>query len=244
MRKHVASVLVAASLSMPLVHRGQPSSSQDESYLSWDERRAVEIGRSFREDGRVGGIFDTRILSTNRSYNYKLRATWMTPEVIRASARLAQLREFLTDDQTRALVEEAESAGDTVILVEIDPREGSGVIPLDWIAVLRPSGTENDDSAWVRGESRPALRQMKALRGVAERDYDYDVFWVVFSLSSDDGRALFEASVRDAELVVRIYEKEGRVNWPIPASIRAKVRSLAGGLVPVPVRIRPQIAHR
>ncbi|HEX9698135.1 MAG TPA: hypothetical protein VGD06_01640, partial [Acidobacteriota bacterium] len=99
----MASVLVAASLSMPLVHRGQPSSSQDESYLSWDERRAVEIGRSFREDGRVGGIFDTRILSTNRSYNYKLRATWMTPEVIRASARLAQLREFLTDDQTRAL---------------------------------------------------------------------------------------------------------------------------------------------
>ena len=40
----------------------------------------------------MGGWLDTRILSTEHSYNYKLRATWLTPEVIRATARLAQVQ--------------------------------------------------------------------------------------------------------------------------------------------------------
>jgi len=81
------------------------------------------------EEGRVGGIFDTRILSTNRSYNYKLAAT---------------------------------------------------------------------------------LR----------RNFDYDRFWVVFPLTHADGTPVLPPDVREAELVVRIYEKEGRVRWSVPDSIR------------------------
>ena len=107
----------------------------DLSYLSWPADRAETVIRAMDKDGRVGGRFDTRILSTNRSYNYKLSATWLTPEVIRARARLAQLDGYLSDEATQQLVSEAEAAGDTVFLVEIDPREGSGVIPLGWRAV-------------------------------------------------------------------------------------------------------------
>lgn len=50
----------------------------------------------------------------------------MTPDVIGANARLLQLSLRLSDDQTRKLVAEAEAIRDTVILVELDPREGSG----------------------------------------------------------------------------------------------------------------------
>jgi hypothetical protein len=94
-------------------------------------------------------FFDTRILSTNRSYNYKLSATWLTPEIIRARARATQLSGFLSDASTEELVTEAGAAGDTVILVEIDPREGSGVIPLEWGAFLRTGGDDADESAVV-----------------------------------------------------------------------------------------------
>jgi hypothetical protein len=71
-----------------------------------------------------------------RSCNYKLRATWLTPEVIRATAQLAGIRRGLSDAQAEAMLAEAEAAGGTVVLVEIDPREGSGVIPNDWTATL------------------------------------------------------------------------------------------------------------
>ena len=200
---------------------------QTDGYLSWNEQRVEAIGRSMRADGRVGGLFDTRILSTNRSYNYELRATWLTPEVVRASARLAQLSGFLSDDETKALVAEAESVGDTVVLVEIDPREGSGVIPLDWVALLQPKHPEGQLQGAVRGASRPRLRRVEALQGVLPRDYDYDLFWVVFPLVRPDGTRVFAESDREAELVVRINDKAGRVDWAIPQSIRDQASALA-----------------
>lgn len=98
-------------------------------WLTWPAARAQAIGKAAYVTGRVGGLFDTRILTTERSYNYKLAATWMTPDVIRASARLLQLSERLTDGQARALVAAAEAPAGTVVMIEIDPREGSGVIP-------------------------------------------------------------------------------------------------------------------
>ena len=82
-------------------------------------------------------------------------------------------------EETLALVAEAEAAGDTVILVEIDPREGSGVIPRDWLSLLRPK-RERETSApslRSRGASVPKLRKLKGLAGVMPRDYDYDVFF-------------------------------------------------------------------
>src|SRR2546427_2065201 len=117
--------------------------STNEEYLTWSADQAINIGKTWRVNGRVGGAFDLRVIHTEHSYNYKLRATLMTPEVIRATARLEQIRLHLTDEQARALVEEAERGNNLVVLVEIDAREGSGVIPLDWRSALKPSGTKD-----------------------------------------------------------------------------------------------------
>ncbi len=204
---------------------GAEARSQQESYLSWTADEAVKAGKAMRVNGTVGGHFDFRVIHTERSYNYKLRATWLSPEVIRATARLEQLRMRLSDEQTKALVAEAEAEAKTgtVFLVEIDPREGSGVIPLDWRAILQPKGLKVGAPGALTGVSTPALKKVKALAGVAQRDYSYDVFWVVFPLLDDKGAPVFSDSVREIELVVGIYNKEGRVSWPVPESIRQRM---------------------
>ena len=191
----------------------QPS----DSYLKLSKDQARKTAESARVGGQVGKTFDLRILSTDRSFNYKLRATWMTPEVIRANARLLQLTQRLSDEETRRLVSQAEAIKDTVVMVELDPREGSGVIPRDWLAVLQPRQVPGRA---VTGHDSPELRDIKTLAGAARRDYNYDVFWVVFPLKGSDGGYLFRTEDREAELVVRIYNKEGSVRWPIPESVR------------------------
>jgi hypothetical protein len=199
---------------------GSQKPAADSSYLSWTASKAREVGGTTRVNGRVGGMFDFRIINTDHAFNYKLRATWLTRDVIQAAARLAQLADRLAVAETEALVAEAEAVRDTVIMVEIDPREGSGVIPLDWLAVLQPKGLQPDQPGAVRGTVQQKLRQVRALSGVFRRDYAYDVFWVVFPLVTESGQPLFSASTSDAELVVRIHGKEGRVGWPVPAAIR------------------------
>lgn len=193
------------------IGRSQPG----DVYLTWSAKQAEAIGANAYRRGRVGGIFDVRGLKTERSYNYKLAATWLSPEAIRATARLLQLRSRLSEADARALVAEAEAIRGTVVMVEIDPREGSGVIPRDWEAFLQPKG---HPARAVRGVVAPHLRDVKALAGVLRRNYDYDRFWVVFPLETDDG-FLFTTSDRVAELVVRIHDKEGHVEWPVPPSI-------------------------
>jgi hypothetical protein len=147
-------------------------------------------------------------------------ATWITPEVIRSTARVLQLRGALTGEAAKTLVAEAERPGQTTVMVDIDPHEGSGVIPLDWEAWLRPyAATKGIDGA-VAGTSTPRLRDARAAAGIDRRDYAYDRFWMVFPLKDGDGRPLFGPSAAEAELIVRIYDKEARVTWPIPASLR------------------------
>lgn len=186
----------------------------DDAYLTWSAKQAEAIGTNAYKRGRVGGVFDMRMLKTERSYNYKLAATWLTPDVVRATARLLQLRSRLSEEETRALVAEAAAVPGTVVMVEIDPREGSGVIPNDWEAFLQPKG---QPARAVRGVISPKLRDVKALAGVLRRNYDYDRFWVTFP-SVENGSPVFSGPGL-AELVVRIYDKEGRVEWPVPASI-------------------------
>ena len=157
----------------------------DEAWLTWSAARAEGIGRAARVQGRVGGYFDTRILSTNSSYNYKLAATWLSPEVIRASARMAQLTEALSAEEARRLVAEAETAEHTVVMVEVDPREGSGVIPNDWVATLHPVSTQGQVGPGSRGRLDQKLRENRALAGTVKRNYDYDRFWVVFPLQPE-----------------------------------------------------------
>lgn len=114
----VCSLLLALG-SLPV----STSAGPDEGYLTWTAKQAEAIGTSAHRRGRVGGVFDVRMLKTERSYNYKLAATWLTPEVIRATARLLQLRSRLSDAETRDLVAEAEAISGMVVMVEIDPRE-------------------------------------------------------------------------------------------------------------------------
>ena len=78
----------------------------------------------------------------------------------------------------------------------------------------------------MRGTSISKLRKVKALAGVAKRDYDYDRFWVTFPLLDDDGNVLFDDSVKEAELLVRIVATQGRIRWQIPESIRERARQL------------------
>jgi hypothetical protein len=189
--------------------------------LALDAKTARAVALSTRVSGQVGKSLDFRVVGTDRSYNYKLRATWLTPDVIRATARVLQLNQHISDEQTKALVAEAEAEVGTVILVEIDPREGSGVIPNDWMAFLRPRAGGEDRA--VRGTSTPKLRDVRALSGAAPRDYSYDLFWVSFPLRTSDGTPLFHPGDREAELVVQIYNKTGTVRWPIPDSIRRRM---------------------
>ena len=114
----------------------------------------------------MGGRWNTRILSREHSYNYKLCATWLTPEVIRATARLAQVRNWLSVEETLALVAEAEAAGDTVILVEIDPREGSGVIPPGLVVSASAEKGAGDFCSLVEIErdERPQAAQAEGAR--------------------------------------------------------------------------------
>lgn len=204
----------------------QQARATDEEYLTWSADQAVNIGKGWRVSGRVGGAFDLRVIHTEHSYNYKLRATLMTPEVIRATARLEQLRLHLTDEQTRSLVKEAEQGNGLVALVEIDAREGSGVIPLDWRSSLQPRGSKSDSPKSISGTIAPSLHNVKALSGVARRDYAYDIFWVVFPLMDQNGSPVWANVPGSIELVVGIYNKEGRVTWTVSEPLRRRLSSM------------------
>lgn len=201
--------------------------AESESYLSWTASHAESVGKNMRESSKIGHLIDFRGIHTDRSINYKFRATWLTPEVIRAAARLEQLKNRLTDLQTRELVAEAESAGDTVFMIEIDPRQGSGVIPLDWRAILQPKDLKVGAAGAVLGVKSPKFQKIKALAGTDRRDYDWDIFWVAFPLVDKDKNPLFAADVTKLQMVVGIYESEGRLSWDVPASIRTKMKSLS-----------------
>jgi hypothetical protein len=218
--------IVAGCLAIPALLLAQAAVPED-GYLQWSAAQAEGVGRQWYARGRVGGLFDTRLLKTERSYNYKLAATWLTPEVIRASARLVQLQRRLSVPETRALVREGEEAGDTVVMVEIDPREGSGVIPHDWVALLQVKGRPDRVAS---GRVEPRLRDVPALAGVLRRNYDYDRFWVQFPLRTPEGEPLFGPNDLEAELVVRIYDREGRITWRVPEAIRAKQAVLSAVL--------------
>lgn len=194
------------------------SQATDQSFLTWSQKQADAIGKATRVQGRVGGIWDVRGLKTDQSYNYKLTATWLTPDVVRATARLRQLTMRVSDAETVEAVQRALVAGDTTVLVEIDPREGSGVIPLDWVALLAPQTAGGAGLPTVPGRMRTDLRDQPIFAGVVRRDYNYDRFWVTFPLKID-GHPAIPPAVVSVDLIVRIHNKEGHVTWPITEGI-------------------------
>jgi len=196
------------------------NSSENQGYLSWSSKTAKSVGKSWRNRGRAGGFFDTRILSTNDSFNYKLRATLMSPEAIRAASRIEQLNNRLSDKETIELVDKAEANNNLVVIVEIDPREGSGVIPRDWSAFLGGKGLASKHQ--VRGKVTNSLRKNKAFNFFGKRDYDYDIFWVSFSLDNSKWSEIPEK----LELSVRIKQKEGRVSWKTSLPLKERLKNI------------------
>ncbi len=170
------------------------SQTSDDAYLTWTAQQAERIAKSTRENGKAGGNFDLRVISTNKAINYGLRATLMTPEVIRATARYTQIRERLTEVEVKSLVEQAEAAGDLVVMIEINPNEGSGVVPLNWKAFLQPKGLPAGSPGTVSGKQAPHFRKAPLLSGLHGRNYEYDVFWVVFPLVGEDRKPLIDPS--------------------------------------------------
>ncbi|MBI4910118.1 MAG: hypothetical protein HY820_41255 [Acidobacteria bacterium] len=193
----------------------------EDDFLRWDAKAARDRALTMRARGQVGKSLDIRITGTDRAYNYKLRATWLTPEVIRGCVRLKQLASAMTDAEAKQMVEEAERAGRIIIQIEIDPREGSGVIPKDWVALLGPAPGKAAVGRNVKGASQPKLQDVAGLAGGVPRDYAYDAFWVVFPDKFEDGRPLFSNSDIEAELTVRIHNKVGKVRWTLPYYVTA-----------------------
>ncbi|MCX6603966.1 MAG: hypothetical protein NTV52_10260 [Acidobacteria bacterium] len=197
-----------AAIGFPSVLRAQ------ESYLTWDAKLAKKLVLAGRVYGQVGKTFDLRIKSTDRSYNFKVRATWLTPQIIKALARLEQISKSLTATETQKLVADAQAAGEIIIQVEIDPREGSGIIPSGWVALL------GNSPRFVRGTSTPKLQNLAALAPLAPRDFAYEIFWLVFPNKAEDGQPLFSPADRETELSVQIQGKVGKIKFPIPDYLR------------------------
>ncbi|MCU1233694.1 MAG: hypothetical protein JWP63_1661 [Candidatus Solibacter sp.] len=99
------------------------------------------------------------------------------------------------------------------------------MIPADWTATLSARTASSVPQRVVLGASVPRLRDLPALIGFGRRDYAYEIFWVVFPLRTESGDPLFRPEDREAELSVRIYDKVGKVRWPIPDSIRDRSRN-------------------
>ncbi len=189
-------------------------------FLQWDFNQAKSIALAERVSGKVGKSLDFRINSTDRSYNFKLRATWLTPKTIQALARLSQIAQALSNAETREMIAAGMSSGDIIIQVEIDPREGSGIIPSDWVALLGPRRADSASPRVVRGLNSPKLRELPSLAAVPPRDYSWELFWLVFTSKAEDGQPLFSPSDSEAELAVRIQGKVGKVMLPIPKPLR------------------------
>ena len=75
---------------------------------------------------------------------------------------MEQLRRHFTDAETQELVMEAEKIDGLVAIIEINPREGSGIIPLTWHAILQPKGANEGSPLSIVGINRPDLRQFRA----------------------------------------------------------------------------------
>ena len=190
-----------------------PSSGSWQDVTEKDARRRLT---AMRMSGQVGKTFDTRILSTDRSYNYKLRATWITADVAVAAARLLVVTKGASAETAEGLVREFTSPTWQYVLVEIDPREGSGVIPGDWTARFGPADVEGRD---IVGEIVPDQAPWRTYVGAFPRNYDYDIFLVRFLTHKTDGTPVLESTDRNAQLTVRIHDKIGRVRWPIPVGV-------------------------
>ena len=178
------------------------------------EKRARQTIAAMRVNGRVGGSWDFRVTSTDKSYNYKLRATWLTPQVFEAAGRILEFSKGMAAADVQGLLKELTADPAHYVLVELDPREGSGVIPRDWLSRFGPKG---DDERQVVGQVVAEQGSWRTLMSAFPRDYAYDVFVVRFPVSTGERGSLIQPADKEVQLRVRIYNKVGTVDWRVPS---------------------------
>lgn len=180
----------------------------DNLYRSLTEKQA-------RVNGRAGGAFDFRVTSTDRSFNYKLRATWIAQDVSSALARELVSAKGVLEERALSAFRALDDDW-YYFLVELDPREGSGVIPRGWVARFGPQAQPNRA---VLGEVLPETEAWNLVARAFPRDYAYDIFLIRVAKKTGDNKTL-EMTDSEAELTVGIYNKIGHVRWPLPERSR------------------------
>jgi hypothetical protein len=122
-----------------------------------------------------------------------------------------EISKGLDHAEVERIIQEVEPDSAYYVLVELDPREGSGVIPRDWLARFGPKGIEDRH---VSGQLIPNQGSWRQLISVFPRDYSYDIFIVKFLTELQNGIKVLDTPDSEAELLVRIYNKTGNVKWP------------------------------
>ena len=194
--------------------------SAQDGYLNWSEKQAEQIIRNMRSAGRVAGGQGLFSFKTDKSISFHVRATWFTPDAIRATTRIQQLRRRLSNEQTSSLVSRAESEG-MLFLIEIKAYEGSGVIP-DWQAFLQPKNTSRESvNQILSGVEVTKSEAAEVLAGGLVRDFGYQQFWVSFPWCKNAPARQAILSNRQTELIIRIEKKEGRLEYTLPSSLNS-----------------------
>ena len=175
MRRAAVAIVLSALVASSVAAQNGGAATPAEQYLSWTASQAQTIGEAAYKQGRVGGFWDGRILKTERAYNYKLAATMLSPQAIRATARLLQLRGRLTSAQTRDLVAEAEGAGGTVVMVDRSARglrrdpTRLGRVPSAERPAVRGGSWGHDADASRRQSARRSSAAQLRLRPLLDR---------------------------------------------------------------------------
>jgi hypothetical protein len=126
-----------------------------------------------------------------------VRATWLTPQIIQALARLEQTSKSLTAD--------GKAAGE--IIIQNRDRSARRVRHHP----QRRGGFAGD---------RPPLAPL------APRDRAYELFWLAFPNNVEDGQSLFSPTDRKTELSIQIQAKVGKTSPRSPTISDRKHRAL------------------
>jgi hypothetical protein len=183
-------------------------------FLRWSEADARRVVQGARQTGTAGSrLWDGRVKDTHRSSRYKVRAILWTPRALRAAARLVQLRERLSNAETLALLAAVESRPLHVASIEIDPIEGSGVLPHDETRFFlqRPG----DESASVRAVEATDITGLPLFHKFEKRDWAYELLVTAFPRALESGEPLAAAGAAALELVVEIGGKGEHLSFPL-----------------------------
>jgi len=181
-------------------------------FLQWSPEQARKALLAHRRSGHAGKSLDLRVTSTHRAFRYKVRATLWTPEALQGAVRLLQLRDRMPDAETIQMLAELEALPFHVLTIEIDPDEGSGVIPMSETRFFLQR--RGDPEASVRPAEAREVEARDVFRKAGKRDYAYDLFVVAFPRLLREGEPLLTEPAGELELVVDIAGKSEILSFP------------------------------